>query len=346
MLSRNISIADKSLDIYAGVLLSQEDAVVTLGALQWQLKTNHIETTIAQQYYIRALCKATHTDGSFSKADVLFEDLRRRGTRLGAGVYSDFLQCAARTSGLAQTVLLVDLLVEIASADPRLCTQLGVQPWNDLLAALKRNCCQDSLVHAMDLFDQMTSLGVEVNAETFETIIVMCSALGEYQQASALYTKLPSDIEPTFETTRCLVIDVMRSNRSAVRAESLFRGLIDKPAYVYRSLGLLKEMIDLGYVFTFEIFKEFLRALSTVPNQRGSAEVAINLFKISDQMRSPAVVADLECFQYLFKTFERSLSLSHADNAWNALSYMRALDVTPSLQIYESLLRTWVNSRR
>jgi hypothetical protein len=214
-----------------------------------------------------------------------------------------------------------------------------------LSAFSARNVTLENAQLAQSLFNQMDYLQL-TNEFSFQFMIYMWCTVGDIDRAFRLYRQLSlRNLSTTFETARMIILTALKQQVTYIDIEDLFLSICSRRECLLRCRALLQEMVDMGgYDLSFKSFKKYLFYLSQA-DVRGSAEAAVSLFKVIERSNLTRQI-DLECFEFLFRTFEKSLSLSHADNARNALRYMASLQVIPSLAVYESLLKTWVNSRR
>lgn len=301
---------------------------------------------LLEQFLIRALCQLPGLNGQrLSRASSLFSQLVSNASRISVlpAVYVDFTRAVCER-GTTEDVSGVLEMLKQASCSSDLVMSIGVQPWNAVLETLIRNTSEgNSVLQLIDIFQIIKDRNVPADEHTYQAVIKGLFNAGDYEQALKLWTSMPSNIRPTFETYRCKILSELNLNESSNATEGKFLEAVICPTGLHKSIPLLQEMMATGFNLNLDFFREFLRVLQE-SHQWGAADVAIRLFKLVDKERS--FQADLSCFESLFGTFKQSLSLSHAENAFNALAYMDSLGVKPSVKIYESLLWTWVHSRR
>lgn len=336
-----LALSDTALSEYARVLLRVSDRPVQdLTAL---LALNHSQAV--EECLIRALCARSSEDEAYlPRASSAFSALVASDRRISAEVFADYFRAISLRGTGARKELRTILFKTTEEGAGR---GVGSAPFDSLLLLYRRNVSSTSAREADEVLQRMLSIGVAPSPLTFEHLTAIWSSVPDSDRVFHLWNECRArGISPTFDTIREMTQCVFRATGtpSAPSLDEVFITATENPAYLSRCKLLLHDMVARGYALSFAAFKQYLRALSLC-DKRGSAEIAIELFRSLDKWRL-TFRPDLECFEYLMRTFERSLSLSHAENAWNAMKYMRSLGVAPSVSVYESLMTAWVNSRR
>ena len=337
------SVFEKYLEL---VLACSENSTEVISSLAKEFRGMETRLHLLDQYLLRSLCVAPVADASrLSFASSLLTQLTVYGSwsAIQPAVYRDYIRVMC-SSGSKDDVSGALSVLEQACIDRSLMESIGADPWNHILDTLARNTSKrEDISQVMSVFLTMRTLNAPVDESTYQTMTSFMYRMEEHSGVLQIWNSRLSAAKAMFETYRCVILSSIKLNASDTQVEGLFLNATRDPLALRRTLPLLNEMITLGYRLRLEFCREILHVLYE-SQQWGAADIAIGVFKLVE--KSSAIRADLQCFECLFGTFRQSVSLSHADNAWNALTYMQSLGVRPTLFIYESLLWTWVHSKR
>ena len=305
-----------------------------------------------EQFYIRALCRnSSFTNEHLKQAEQRLRELSSVQVEILPDSAADYVSGWIELNEDEISADVDDFISFLNQILPSGKLAGQIVAWNDVLRFLGNNISPENGHRMLEILRRLIDDGAPVNSDIFENVIISLCKLEEMEVISQLVTSmLDINVVPSYNTLAAVIRTQLRLYNSSSTTlfnpsiDEMFSILLHQPHSLVKCQSLLANMTSLGYRLSFPTFKTYLQCLSSTKIQ-GSAEVAILLFKQIEKSRASAAI-DVECFEYLYQTFETSLSLSQADNAWNALQYMKSLNVTPSTKIYNSLLTTWVNSRR